>query len=672
MKHRISQFWVWLVALTLGALVPVVAQVSSEGPPPDALKTLSLEELGNIKVVTQSKEPTSIANTPAAIYVLTGDEIRRSGVTSVPDALRLVPGVNVARVNGARNWAVGIRGLGDQFSKYVQVLIDGRSVYSPLFGGVYWNINNVMLEDIDRIEVIRGPGGTIWGANAVNGIINIITKSAADTQGLLLSAGGGNVDQGTADVRYGGTRNGMSFRTYVLGFVRSAEYHANGQPDYDNSKLLQFGTRADWKRNADEVTVQGDGYFGRMGDAQTVSTYVPPTVAVSYKPTDTVGGNLLGRWRRSMKDDSDIYVQAFWTYDYRTGSNFGETRNTFDMDFLHRTSSTTHQQFTYGAGLRLSPSTTHVTDETDTFVPAQKTDAVYSGFLQEELRLVPGKLALIAGTKLEHNNYTGFDYQPSGRLLWTPTSRATLWASVSRAVRTPDRVDDDIHVDVLALTSPVIYGEVIGNQNLRAERLVAYEGGTRFLLTPKIYAQLTAFHNVYGDLIAQGAPTVLAGAPPFPPGSFVIQFQYQNGVRGTTDGFEFAPDWQPAAWWQIKAAYSYLHFNLENKPGFSSTTTLTALHGSSPNSQAVIRSLVNLPNKFEFDQTVRFVGSLPAQNVRRYVTADVRLGRHVTRGLDFSMVGENLFQPHHGEFGIDPGPNVQIKRSVYAKLVWTR
>ena len=353
--------------------------------------------------------------TPAAIYVLTGEDIRRSGVTNIPDALRLIPGVNVARVNGSRNWAVGIRGFGDQFSKYVLVLIDGRSVYTPLFGGVLWTVDNVMLEDIDRIEVIRGPGGTIWGADAVNGIINIITKHSQDTKGTLLSSGGGNVDQNTEDARYGSARKNWTWRTNAFGFVRSPEFHVDAQPDYDWSRFGQAGFRADWAKNSAEFTLQGDAYWGKFGDAQSLSTYIPPVSFISYQSTNVAGGNLRAQWRQQFSNHSDIYLQTFWSHDHRIGSNFGEDRDTFDVDFLHRLAETRFQQFTYGLGLRLSPSTVTQTVPTDLFNPLSKTDSIYSAFVQEELRLVPDKLSLTFGSKLEHNNYTGFEYQPNGR-----------------------------------------------------------------------------------------------------------------------------------------------------------------------------------------------------------------------------------------------------------------
>ena len=642
---------------------------ASDASTPKQLKRLSLEQLGNVEVVTGTKEPTEVWNTPAAIYVLTGDDIRRSGVTNLPDALRLVPGVNVARVSGDRNWVVAIRGLGDQYSKYVLVLIDGRSVYTPLFGGVFWTIDNVMLEDIDRIEVIRGPGGTIWGTDAVNGIINIITKSAKDSQGVLASAGGGSVDEDTEDLRYGGTSHGFDFRVDAFGFVRGAEHHQDGQPNYDWSRVGQVGFRSDRVSGRDSVTLQGDAYIGHLGDAQTLSTFTPPATFNSYKSTNVVGGNLLGQWRRDLPNEADLYLQAFWAHDDRVGPNFGETRDTFDVDFLHRTPPTRWQQFTYGVGARWSPSSTQQTIPTDNFIPASETESIYSGFLQEDVKFVPDRLSLTLGSKLEHNSYTGFEYEPSGRLLFTPRDDQSLWASISRAVRIPDRVDENIDVDVYL--APV-WGEIVGNRNLRAERLVAYEGGYRGLWGKRIYFTAAGFHNVYDDLIAQGAPFLgTATTPPFPPGSLLIGFQYRNGIRGTTDGFELAPEWQPLSWWRFKAAWSYLHVNLEDVPGFDYPLTLTTLHGSSPNSQVVARSLIDLPGHFEFDQIFRYIGALPAQGVEAYETGDVRFGRHLSPGLDVSVVGQNLLQPHHEEFGISPGPNVGIKRGIYAKLVWT-
>lgn len=656
------------------ALLPCLLQAATQPADKRAqqLKSLTLEQLGNVEVTTQSKEPTEVWNTPAAIYVLTGEDIRRSGVTSVPDALRLVPGVNVFRVSGSRNWAVGIRGLADQFSKYVLVLIDGRTVYTPLFGGVWWTINNVMLEDIDRIEVIRGPGGTIWGADAVNGVINIVTKHSQDTKGSLISTGGGNVDQNTEDLRYGSEHRGWTWRADAFGFVRSPEYHIQNQPNYDGSRNGQIGFRIDHDTPSNQFTIQGDAYWGKFGDAQRISTYNPPAAFISYKSTDASGGNLRTRWRRAFRNKSDVYLQAFWSHEHRIGSNFGEDRNTFDVDFLHRLPATTHQQFTYGFGIRQSPSTVSTTIATNTFDPPSKTDSIYSAFVQEELRIVPDKFSVTIGTKLEHNNYTGFEYQPNARLLFTPTDKFSAWAAVSRAVRTPDRLDEDIQVDVFAFSPPTVFARVVGNHNLLPERLVAFEGGFRTLVHPRLYVSASGFYNRYRNLIAQGglklSPTPV---PPFSPGTIVYDLQFTNGIHGSTDGAEIAPDLQATSFWRIRPGLAYLNTDLKDEPGFTDKVTLNTLRGSSPRYSAFLQSDIDLPHHFEFDQSFRYVDSLPAQSVRAYTTADARIGWNPAKRLSLSVTGQNLFQPHHAEFGIDPPPAVLIKRGVYAKLVWS-
>lgn len=656
------------------ALLPSIlrAGVQPSDSQTQQLKSLTLEQLGNVEVTSQSKEPTQVWDTPAAIYVLSADDIRRSGVTNVPDALRLIPGVNVFRVNGSRNWAVGIRGFADQFSRYVLVLIDGRSVYTPLFGGVLWTINNVMLEDIDRIEVIRGPGGTIWGTDAVNGVINIITKNSQETRGTLLSSGGGNVDENTEDLRHGSGRNGWTWRADGFGFIRAPEYHIDGQPDYDWSRDGQIGFRLDHDTGSDEFTFQGDAYWGKFGDAQSLSTYQPPKFFVSYRSTNVSGGNLRTRWRRHFSDKSDIYLQAYWSHDHRIGSNFGEDRDTFDVDFLHRLTATPHQQFTWGLGIRLSPSDTTRTVPTDNFIPSGRTESIYSAFLQEEMRLVPGKLSLIAGSKLEHNNYTGFEYQPNVRLLFTPTDKFSAWASISRAVRIPDRVNEDIQDDIFIPSSPLIFARVSGNHRLDSERLIAYEGGFRTLIHPRFYFSASGFYNAYRNLIAQGGLNLIpAPSPPFPPGSLLFDIQYTNGIHGASDGAEIAPDFQATSFWRIRSGFSYLNIDLNDERGFTDTVTLNQLRGSSPRYQAFVQSEINLPRHFEFDQSFRYVDSLPAQSVRAYTTADARIGWNPTKNVSFSVTGQNLFQPHHAEFGIDPSPTVLIKRGVYAKLVWS-
>jgi iron complex outermembrane receptor protein len=580
--------------------------------------------------------------------------------------------VNVARVNGGRNWAVGIRGFGDQFSKSVLVLIDGRNVYTPLFAGVFWTIDNVMLEDIDRIEVIRGPGGTIWGANAVNGVINIITKSAKDTHGTLVAVGGGNVDQGTADVRYGGGNdNGFDYRMYAMGWLRSAEFHTD-RNNYDDSRLGQIGFRTDYSPNdRDSFTLQGDAYRGSIGDAQQLSTLTPPATFISFEPTEAYGGNVLGRWRRDLGGGSDIYLQAYWDHTFRIGSNFGETRDTFDVDFLHRLRTFHREQLTWGFGLRVSPSTYKATVPTGEFFPHHKTSSIYTGFLQDEITVVPKTLSVTVGAKLEHNDYTGFDVQPTGRVLWTPSAHQSFWAAVTRAVRTPSRVDEDIDVSVVIPGPPEVVGTVIGNHDLSPERLLGYELGYRALLRPEFYFDIATFYNNYDNIVAQNAPTISVVTSPPPPHVLAL-FEFVNGIHGNTKGFEISPSWKPSTMWELKGSYSYLHMSLSDKTGFEKNLTLPVLRGSSPVHQVALQSRFTLSKSIDFDQTYRYVSALPAQLVQAYSTADIRAAWRPVHGVELSLTGENLLQPHHAEFGINPGPTVFIKRSVYAKLVWTR
>jgi iron complex outermembrane receptor protein len=384
--------------------------------------------------------------------VLTQEDIRRSGATSIAEVLRLAPGVEVARID-SDHWAVGIRGFGSGLSKSVLVLIDGRSVYTPLYAGVYWDVQNVPLEDVDRIEVIRGPGGTIWGANAVNGVINIITKSATNTQGTLLSVGAGNVDRGTGSFHYGGEiAKRVAYRVYGMGFGVGPEFHSD-QAGFDPWQLGQAGLRADWKgQDRDTFTLQGDLYDGREGQLVNISSYSPPA-SINVMGTQRVsGGNLLGHWRRQLSEKSDLQVQAYYDRTYRIGPQLGESRNTFDVDFIHHMVLPWRQDFIWGLGIRLSPDNFIQTVATVDFLPHHQMDNIYSGFVQDEIGIVPNKLSLTIGTKLEDNNFSGFDAQPSARVLWTPRLHQTFWAAVTRAVRTPSRVDQDLQLTVYAPT----------------------------------------------------------------------------------------------------------------------------------------------------------------------------------------------------------------------------
>ena len=669
-----KSIWRPIVVIVLLLLTGLVTESHADPQNDQAndkpLKQLTLAELGNVEVTTTSKEPEEVWKTPAAVFVITQEDIRRSGATSIPEVLRLAPGVEVARVD-SDHWSVGIRGFGAVLGSKVLVLIDGRSVYTPLFAGVYWQVQATPLEDIERIEVIRGPGGTIWGANAVNGIINIITKSAKDTHGSMVSLGGGNVDQGTGGFRYGGGNSaGFNYRVYGMGFTRGAEFHPVGT-NFDEWRMGQAGFRTDWDGGTrDTFTFQGDIYSEGAGEATTYALYSPPSQVNAYGTADLTGGNLLGRWKRVLNEGSDFQLQAYFDRTNHFEPEFGETRDTFDIDFLHHLTLPGQQNFLWGVGARVSPSNLVQTVPTIDFLPHHLTDHIYSGFVQDEIPFLNRRLSLTLGSKFQHNNYTGFEVQPSARLLWNRTPRQSFWGSVSRAVRTPSRVDEDIQLTDFATVTPLpIYLRASGNRQFRSEELIAYETGYRTLVTSHFYLDLALFYNDYNDLYSfqVGAPFL----EPSPlPVHAIIPLLTSNGIRGTTKGFEVSPDWKPSSWWELRTSYSYLEMQLENKPGSNDPTSIPGYEGSSPRHQVVIQSFVNLPKKLEFDQTYRYVSALPAQTVASYQTMDARFGWHITRELELSVGGQNLLQPHFAQYGGDPGGPVEVKRSAYAKLVW--
>jgi iron complex outermembrane receptor protein len=679
MRRRVpSTVAIWLVLrlfLPKGSRADNLQRDTNDG---GSLKSLSLAQLGDVEVTTVSKDPRQVHKTPAAIFVITAEDIRRSGAASIPEALRLAPGVEVARVD-ANHWSVAIRGLAGQFSKDLLVLIDGRSVYTPLFAGVYWDAQEVMLEDVERLEVIRGPGGTIWGANAVNGVINIITKSAENTHGALATLGGGTVEQGTGGVRYGGMAGkAINYRVYAMGSIRGPEFHSDGEA-FDQWRMGQMGFRTDWKRSEkDTFTVQGDIYRVGSGERVSLASFSP---AAETQPADTAygsGGNLLARWQHTMGEGSDIQIQAYFDRTDRVDFEGGERRDTFDIDFVQHARTYGEQELTWGLGARVSPSNFLQTSVGVNFLPNKQTDSIYSGFVQYELPIVRDKLTLTAGSKLEHNNFSGFDYEPSVRLLWTPTEHQSFWAAVTRAVRIPSRQDQNLSFAIFAgfvnLGTPPssipVFFEIEGDPKQKAEQLIGYEAGYRTQVNRDIYVDFTAFYNAYRGLEAYGTATP-SEASPIAPVFFVLP--YANIIQGDTVGGEIAPDWKIAPWWQVRGSYSYLDMALKDKPGFTDVgNLLSSYEGSSPRHVVGFQSLFNLPKHFELDATYRYSSKLPEYNVEAYSTADVRLGWHFGEGLDFSVIGQNLLRSSHEEFGGDPGPLVGIKRSVYAKITWRR
>jgi iron complex outermembrane receptor protein len=664
------------ITFVISLLLLISAAVESRGDSPQQdqstsgrLTQVTLEQLGQIEVTTASKEPVRVSRTPAAIYVITQEDIRRSGATSIPEALRLAPGVEVARVD-SNTWSIGVRGFGSALSRDVLVLIDGRSVYTPLYAGVYWQVQDTVLEDIDRIEVIRGPGGTIWGANAVNAVINIITKNSEDTRGMLVSTGGGNIDQGFINLRYGGGNNkNFNYRIYGKAFTDGPEFHPNGS-SFDSWRMGQIGFRTDLDlHDRDSFTFQGDLYNGDAGQSVGITTYSPPYMINVRQSAELAGGNLLGRWKRTLGAGSDIQLQTYYDRTNREQSSFAESRDTFDIDFIHHFLLPRRQDFLWGLGVRLSSGNTTEVVPTVVFTPNKLTDQLYSGFIQDELPIIGSQLSLTLGSKFLHETYSHFEFEPTVRLLWTPNPRQTVWAAVTRAVRTPSRVEEDLQLTALITPNPLTFVRVIGDRGFSTEHLLGYEVGYRSLINAKLNLDIAAFYNNYDHLLSiePGAPFSETSPPP---AHVVVPFFFGNGLLGNTAGFEIAPEWAPTSTWRVRASYSYLYMDLSAKTGSLDPSTVASTEGSSPHHQATVQSFLNLPKRLEFDQTIRYLSDLPAQQVPVYTTADVRFSWHATRSFDFSVVGQNLLQPHHPEFGGDPGGLVGIKRTVYAKITW--
>jgi iron complex outermembrane receptor protein len=660
------------IALCLACLSPMaLAQGPNNNQPDNPLKKLTLEQLGNVEVTSVTKEPEQVWETPAAIFVLTNEDIRRAGVTNILDALRLVPGVDMSR-NDSSGYSVGIRGFETVFSKGLLVMIDGRSLYNTLFGGVYQDLPDYPLEDIDRIEVIRGPGATVWGSNAVNGVINIITKPGKDTQGLLVSAGGGNVDEFRNTVRYGGTRGKMTYRLYEESFSIAPEFHfGQGQSNYDDMWTTRGGFRTDWKPGGhDAVTFQGDMFASREGEQTGIAIFNPPSEINPIFRDRVSGGNLLLHWTHTLTDKSDFKVQTYFDRVDRDRPQFGEKRDTFDIDVIYHTARGRWSDLLLGAGVRVNPDkiSTHFPGSVD-FTPANRTDVLYSGFIQDEIKLL-SKVSLTVGVKLEHNDFSGFEWQPTGRILYRPREHQSFWAAVTRAVQTPDRLDQDINIASFASAVPPIFLRLIGQKAYDAERAVDYEGGYRQLLSSTFYFDLAVFHNSYHGLENIGNATVALEADP-PPAHEVLDLFFLNGAAGTTDGVEVSPNWKIRPWLQLAGSYSYLTMDFRSTIGAIGESVALNLNHSGPHHRVVITPRIDMPGGFEFDPTYRYEGATaPDANnpTAAYHTLDLRLGHRVKDRLALSIVGQNLLQPHHIEGSSNPA--IGIRRGVFAKLTW--
>jgi len=666
--------------VTLGAAACGGTPQTPNAANPAALKLLTLEELSAIEVTTPSKEPQPAMRVPVAIYVITGEDIRRSGATSIPDALRVAPGVEVAQID-SNKWSIGIRGFGSRLSRSVLVVMDGRTVYTPLFAGTYWEVQDTYMDDIERIEVIRGPGGTIWGPNAVDGVINVITKSSKDTNGMRAVARGGNEEQGSADFRYGGGSVGNSgdsfnYRFYAKGFTRGPENHPDHQ-NYDDWREAQGGFRLDWTRDVrDSFTVQGDIYAEEAGEQVNATSYTPPYSQNVNGNADLSGGNVLARWKRSDGDRGDMQVQVYYDRTNRHEPNVADLGNTFDADYLQRVRVPGRQQISWGLGARVIGENTPVVVSGLQFLPVKRTDWLVTAFLQDEIELVRNRLSLTMGTKLLRTNFTGIDLQPSVRLAWTPSDRHTFWAAYTHAVRTPSDAEENFNL--LGYVGPAAglqaFARFNANPGFVPEQLHGYELGYRRLFRKNVYFDLATFYNRYHDLFSEDitGSFFLESTPA--PVHLLLPAQFGNGLRGTTEGFEIAPEWRPRSFWRLRASYSFLNMHIQRAPGSTDVEPPQQIEGSSPKSEVMAQSEVDLSKTLQFDLRYRFITALPgvpAMFVPAYSTGDARFAWRARPELEVAVVGQNLLQPFHAEAAGDPTTLVGIIRSGYVKLTWT-
>ena len=645
--------------LVLGLMTP--SSLTNAEHNTGRLLELSLTELMNIEVTSVSRRPEKLAESAAAIQVITRDQIRRSGASSIPEALRLATNLSVAQQN-SHEWIISSRGFSSDVGNKLLVMIDGRSVYTPLFSGVFWDRQNYLLEDIERIEVISGPGGTLWGANAVNGVINIITRPAGQTLGGYVEAGGGDPLKTIAGARYGGKLGDSgAYRVYGQYFDRGPETLSDDTSGSDEWNMGQGGFRVDAAPNQrDTLTLQGDVYRNQEN-------------MLAGDESETEGGNILSRWSRRFSHTSNMALQFY--YD-RTElmlpvpamvvnnlvlappGTFRDTLDTVDLDFQHQFSMGDVHTLVWGLGYR------YTEDDNENapglaFYPEGLQQRLLSAFVQDAITLVPDELILTLGTKVEKNDYTGQEWQPSIRLQWQLAEHHLLWSAVSQAVRAPSRIDRDI-----SQASRDHFVLLTGGEEFDSEKLKTYELGYRGQLSDQATLSVALFYNDYQNLRSTRFSPVT-----------IFPLYFANDLEGQTRGAEISMNFQIATWWRLRGGYNYLHEDISVKQGgfdFNNALNETA----DPENQFSLRSAMELGAEVELDIAYRWVDELPTNNagiltfVPSYSELDVRLGWRPTRDLVLALVGQNLLHDHHQEFGV-PGPQQEeVGRSVYGKVSW--
>jgi iron complex outermembrane receptor protein len=615
------------------------AALAAPGVTTGSLKQLSVEELMNVEVYSASRHLERTQTTPSAIFVLTNEDIRRSHATSVPEALRLVPGVQVGRVD-ANKWAVSMRGFNSREANKLLILVDGRSIYDPLFSGMLWESQDFMLEDVDRIEVIRGPGGTLWGANAYNGVINIVTRAAADSLGALGAVTAGNEEKYTVAARYGWRPSDrQAARVYVKAYERDTGYAATIAP-YDASRMRRGGFRWDWS----------DGERNQLrisGDAFTADTGIRENPA-QVQDVEHEGRNVLTHWNHALSPENSVQAQFYYDHVDYTSFGFTQHRDTYDLELQQSVQAGSRHLIVWGAGAR------SMYDDTSSglpglvdVLPLHRADNLTDVFAQDTLSLVPERLNLTVGLKYERTDYAPSEWLPNVRLAWTPTPEQTWWMAAGEATRVPSRLESD-----LTFFSTVRIGDAF-----RAEHVRAYELGQRQLVSPHFWYDIALFYNDYDDL-----RTGEAGG------------QLGNLMRGHSSGVEVALRWEPTDHWRIDTAYTWLAMGLNLDPASTSDPgQLAYIEGLAARNQASLRSALDLPHGVQLDTTLRYVGRLASLNYPAYTELDLGLTWTARPGMDLTLVGQNLLDAHHPEQAFafsGSGMATDVQRGVYGRVTW--
>jgi iron complex outermembrane recepter protein len=656
-----------LLRCSLAAVFAMGASAWAQEPSQDLTK-LSVEDLMNVEVTSVSKKEQKLSRVAAAIFVITKEDIRRSGATNLPGVLRMVPGLDVAQIN-ANTWAISARGLNEQFSAKLLVMIDGRSVYTPTFGGVYWDTLDVPLEDIERIEVVRGPGGTIWGANAVNGVINIITKAAADTRGGLIVAGAGNLTEEFATVQYGaGLGKKTDYRAYAKYMNEDHLPGLNGAPAGDGWDMLRGGFRIDSAFSPDDkLTLAGNLYGGREG--QGVIGLAPGLVTPELG--GMAGGDIQATWNHAYSEHSASMLQVAFDR-YTRDLPFKDNRNTMDVTFQHYFPWGSRQEIIWAVDYRF---TNHDSNSAAVFYDASDdTRQLFSTFVQDEIAILPDRLYFTAGTKLEHNDYNGFDLLPSARLAWQPSQKHMLWGAISRAERTPSSGDVADHVDGGEIPGPggvPIRLLLDGNPKFKNEKLIAYESGYRAAVTDSFSLDLSLYYNSYHDLRTLDTGALTAVSTP-PPPHFVLPLVFSNGMDGEAHGLEIAANWKATARWTIKPGYAFERVHVHLHPTSDDAVLSGVAEGGSPQHSAQLQSHYDLGHALTWDVSAYFASPLKALGVSSRTRLDTGLTWKFAERVSLSVFGQNLIKDHELEYFNLSGltQSSLIKRSAYVKVTW--